>query len=124
MTDSMIAMDIARTGVSLGDRIRVADTFLTRLIGLLRTPHLDAGQGLLIRPCRSVHMFGMRYAIDAVFLDVNHTVCHLLPGLGPWRVSPVVWQAIAVLELPAGAIARNGLQVGDILVVRASQPMG
>ncbi len=117
-------MDVARTGVSLGDRIGVADTFWTRLIGLLRTPYLNAGQGLLIRPCRSVHMFGMHYAIDAVFLDVNHTVCHLLPGLAPWRVSPVVWQAIAVLELPAGTIARVSLQVGDVLVVRASHPIG
>jgi len=106
----------------LASRLRVADTHWTRLRGLLGTTALPAGDGLWIRPCRQVHMFGMRYAIDVVFLDDARTVVGLTEALAPWRVSPLVKAATSVIELPAGTIAKTGLAAGQAITISPRSP--
>lgn len=115
------ATDAAR-GVIIADALRVADTHWTRLRGLLGTPEPPVGSGLWIRPCRQVHMFGMRYAIDVVFLDDADTIVAVVSDLRPWRISPLVKGASSVLELPAGTVARLGLQTGQRLTMAARSP--
>lgn len=112
----------AQTGASVAERLRVADTHWTRLRGLLGTAALAPGDGLWIRPCRQVHMFGMRYPIDVVFLDDGRRVVELVSDLRPWRVSPLVRSATSVLELPAGAIRRIGLTSGGLLTIEPRNP--
>ena len=109
----------ATTGRVVAERLRVADTHWTRLRGLLGTSSLPRGEGLWIRPCRQVHMFGMRYAIDVVFLDDRHHVVHVVSDLAPGRISPKVNGATSVLELPAGTIARLGLTAGARLEIES-----
>jgi uncharacterized protein len=46
----------------------VAERRLDRLVGLAGLPALDQGYGLLIPRCRSVHTFGMRFALDVLFV--------------------------------------------------------
>ena len=104
------------------DALRIADTHWTRLRGLLGTSSLTAGAGLWIRPCRQVHMFGMRYAIDVVFLDDADRVVGLTEDLRPWRVSPLVKAARSVIELPAGTIAHTGLETGQQVTIAARSP--
>ena len=53
----------------MGTRIAIADTSLTRLVGLMGRRRLDAGCGLLIRPSCGIHTFGMLFSIDVVALD-------------------------------------------------------
>jgi uncharacterized membrane protein (UPF0127 family) len=113
---------VAGGGAVVADAVRVADTHWTRLRGLLGTSSLPAGHGLWIRPCRQVHMFGMRYAIDVVFLDDATRVVGLAADLRPWRVSPHVGAATSVIELPAGTIAASGLAVGQTLTLAARTP--
>src|SRR5262245_22465975 len=105
------------SGQVLAERLRSANTHWTRLRGLLGTRTLPAGDGLWIRPCRQVHMFGMRYAIDVVFVDAEQRVVGLTSELQPGRVSPKVATATSVLELPVGTIARTGLQLGTQLEI-------
>ena len=95
-------------------RCELADTPWRRLRGLLGRD-LPADAGLLIRPSSSVHMLGMRYAIDAVFLDREQRVLRIAAGLAPWRLASCRG-ARAVLELPSGACAAAGLREGDVLV--------
>jgi uncharacterized protein len=114
----------AVAGATLADRLAIADTHWTRLRGLLGTHALPEGDGLWIRPCRQVHMFGMRYAIDVVFLDDARRIVGLTPVLAPWRVSPLVRTATSVLELPAGTIARAGLHEGQTVTIEARSPSG
>ncbi len=95
--------------------IRVASSMRDRTVGLLRTSEADLGDGLFIRHAPSIHMFFMRYAIDAVFVDGAGRVTRTAPNLRPWQV---VWSARGgsdCLELPVGRIAESGTQVGDIL---------
>src|SRR2546428_4513407 len=108
---------VASSGAVLADRLRLAHTPWARLRGLLGTKGLNPGEGLWLRPCRQIHMFGMRYAVDAVFLDARQRVVRALPDFAPGRVSPHVRDAESVLELPAGTVERAGLAEGTQVVI-------
>ncbi len=94
-------------------RGEIAETWWARLRGLLGHKPLETGEGLLLRGEKAIHMIGMTFALDIVFLDRAGRVVRLLPNLAPLRFSPFVAQATDVLELPAGSIARTGTQLGD-----------
>jgi uncharacterized membrane protein (UPF0127 family) len=101
--------------VLLANALALADTHWSRLRGLLGTSPSDFrnGCGLWIVPCRGVHTWAMRFAIDVVYLDRARTVIHLERDLQPWRFAPVRMQAASVLELPCQIIAETGTAVGD-----------
>ena len=102
------------SGATVCERCQVADRITSRMRGLLGREELPAGEGLWIRPSNSIHMFFMRFPIDAVFLDRRGTVLRLAPGLRPWRMASSR-RARSVLELAEGEIERRGLKVGDVL---------
>ena len=104
-------------GVNLAYRGRVAANAWLRAKGLLGTKRLPEGEGLLIRPCRQIHTFFMAYAIDVLFVDANGEVVAVCESLPPFRVSRRVARASFVIELPAGAIARSGTRIGDVVTV-------
>ena len=110
-------MHAARSGASLGNRVRVADSWWTRFRGLLGTAPLAAGEGLLIEPCRGVHMFGMRYPIDVAFLDRAGKVVGICHRLAPGARSPFIRAARSALELPAGTLNAAGITEGDMLTL-------
>ncbi len=91
-----------------------ADTFTTRLFGLIPRRSLGAEDGLWLEPCAMIHMCFMRFPIDAVFLDRELKVIRVLRNFKPWRFSPWVSGARGVLELPAGR-CEGRLEEGDIL---------
>ena len=93
----------------------VAKNFFQRLRGLIGSPPLQKGEALWIPRCQGIHMWGMGYPIDAVFLDPEKTVIRLVPGVPVNSFGPVVWAAESVLELPAGAIKKTGIKIGDRL---------
>ena len=78
---------------------------------------LQPGHGLCIRPCSSIHMFFMRFAIDAVFVDGDGTVLRIYDSIRPWRATGIVRKAKACLELPAGTCREKGVVTGDVLVL-------
>jgi uncharacterized membrane protein (UPF0127 family) len=96
--------------------------FFGRALGLMFTKSLDAGSGLILEPCNSIHMFWMSYAIDAIFLDKNTRVVGLVQEIKPWRTSKVFLHATACVELPAGTIANSDTRIGDTLVMQALAP--
>ena len=100
------------TGESLGTRVAVADSFRHRLRGLLAQPQLQAGQGLLLLNCNSVHTVGMRYAIDVAFLDAEGRVIRSIAGLQPWKLGLGGAGATHTLELPAGRLSETGTVAG------------
>ncbi len=83
----------------LGFTVPVAVTARARLLGLARLDRRSAGEGLLIPHCRSVHTFGMRFALDLVFLTADGGVLDLRRELGPGRIARCPG-ADSVLELP------------------------
>jgi uncharacterized membrane protein (UPF0127 family) len=93
------------------ERCSVADNPLTRLRGLLGRRSLEPGEGLLLRPAGSIHMFFMRFAIDAVFLSRDGEVLKVVANVRPWRTA-AARGAKAVIELPAGEAERRGVRAG------------
>jgi uncharacterized membrane protein (UPF0127 family) len=116
-SEKLMAINVTR-GVHLTEGGRIADSFLTRLVGLLRDRQLEPGDGLWIMPCNSIHSINMKFIFDAIFLDQNLKVIHLMPEMKPWRISPVVWEARSVLELPSGMISKSGTEMGDQIEMR------
>jgi uncharacterized membrane protein (UPF0127 family) len=99
----------------LSDRTRIANTLVTRMVGLLSTKSLSDGEGLWIEPCNSIHTWFMRFTIDAVFLDDRGSVVKLKDRMKPWRMTLISPKARGVLELPAGTIERTGTRMGDVV---------
>ncbi len=93
--------------------VAVADTVWTRLRGLIGSPSLIPGEGLLLRPARSIHTCFMRFPVDVVFLDGEHRVLAVHHGLRPWRMR-AQRGARAVLELAAGEAKRLGIERGKL----------
>ena len=108
-----------RTGAVLGTQVRVANRMHTRLRGLLGSPEPAAGAGLLLTPCNGVHMIGMHYALDVVFLNNRDEVVRTCEALAPGHVVPWVRHAHAALELPVGTIEATATRVGDRLRIEA-----
>lgn len=100
---------------SLGDRVRRASSLVDRTVGLLSTAALHPGEGLWIERSPSIHMFFMRYPIDAVFVDKDQRVTKVVHDLKPWRVVSWARGARDCLELPAGTARATNTQVGDQL---------
>ena len=106
----------ARTGESLGEQVRCAHTWWTRLVGLLGTRDLPISHGVWLRPCQGVHTLGMRYPIDVVFLDRKSRVSKIATRLRPYRFCLARRGVNSVLELPAGTLDSKDLRVGDSIV--------
>lgn len=104
----------SRLGITVGE-VRLADTFLTRLRGLIGRPTLQKGQGLWVKPCRQVHMFGMHYSLSIWFLNQEGKVLQIIDELKPGEVSPLNRMAASVLEFPAEWAKMTGTQIGDQL---------
>ena len=108
-----VEVTIEARGASLGERVEVAETGFNRMRGLLGRRSLGKGEGLWIRPSSGVHTIGMAFAIDVIGLDRSMKVIKLWSNLRPQRITALHWRMSSVLELPAGAIAESGVQLGD-----------
>jgi len=95
-----------------------ADTATTRSQrrkGLLGRDHLEGA--MVIEPCRWVHTIGMRFPIDVAFLDADGLVIRTVQ-MPRRRVGMPVVRARSVIEAEAGAFARWGVHVGDVIELR------
>jgi hypothetical protein len=121
MQSALIQVTNERTGAALGHSVRVARTLWARVRGLLGRRGLDAGEGLWIEPCSSIHMFFMRFPIDAVFTDRSGRVVRVVPHLKPWQLALGGKGAHAVLELPESTVARSPTRPGDLLRISPAE---
>jgi uncharacterized protein len=75
---------------------------------------LEPGEALAIEPCASIHMFFMRFSIDAIFYDRQQRVTkvrrRVLPWIGLAFGGP---GARGVVELASGAA--SAVSAGDQL---------
>jgi uncharacterized membrane protein (UPF0127 family) len=92
----------------------VAATRRARRRGLRGRDEFDGA--LVLRPCRQVHTFGMRFPLDVAFCDRDGRVVRVY-RLARGRISPVVFRARWAFEARAGAFERWRLLVGDALEV-------
>jgi len=96
---------VAEVAVSRGQRMR----------GLMRRDDIEGA--LVLRPCRQVHTFGMRFPIDVAFCDRAGVVLHV-STLAPQRVSRPVLRSCFVIEARAGSFDRWKLRAGDVVEIK------
>jgi uncharacterized protein len=92
----------------------VADSFWLRFRGLMLRASLAPDAGMLFNGTGSIHMFFMRFSIDAVFCDDELRVVKVVRDVRPWRLASARG-AKSVLELGAGAA--GDLEPGDELAL-------
>jgi len=105
----------------LATKVRKADNFLTRLIGLLKRTHLGPEEALWLMPSKGIHTVGMKFPIDVLFLNKAQQILGLMPGMLPYRVSAVHFRAYSVLELPNGTIKKSQTEIGDQLEISLAE---
>jgi uncharacterized protein len=109
-----VTKDDARTlvlldagGKVLAERLERPRGALPRLLGLLvRTP-LAADEALWLDPCGGIHTWGLRQAIDVLFLDREQRVLRAGRDIRPWRLVFAPRGTSSVIELPAGGWGRR-----------------
>lgn len=99
----------------IADDVKVAENFFSRSIGLLSKKSLSQGEGLVIKPCCSVHTFFMKFSIDVLFVGGNGNIIALYENVKPYRILPIHPTSRYVIELPAGQISDKKIEKGDIV---------
>ena len=112
----MICRNLTKGNV-VASRLIVADTFETRRKGFLGRTSIEPGEGMLIIPCHSIHMIGMKFALDVVFLDREKRVVGIRSDVKPRTPLVRCGGAESTLELPAGTVAAKRIEKGDVLQI-------
>ena len=103
-----------QNGFSVG-RIEIADSYLTRLRGLMFRKTLGRDEGLLLMKCSNIHCCFMNFPIDVVYLNDAMEVLKV-ETVCPWRVGSIVRGAKHIVELAEGAA--EGLKPGDQILIK------
>ena len=101
----------------LAFRVNVADSILSRLVGLLGKRSLKPDSGVWIVPANAIHTIGMLFTFDLVLIDKDFKVVGVRELVRPFRVTRPIFRAESVLELPAHSIFKSRTEVGDQLVI-------
>jgi len=125
-TQREIRVQSLKNQAVIADKCQVADRYFIRLRGLIGSRGLASGEGMYFPRNNSIHMWFMGFPIDVVFVqktkgmggDLRLRITSIHSSVRPWRVLPLTdFSATDTLELPAGTIARTGLQTGDELCI-------
>ncbi len=108
------ALHNTRTGAVVASRVELAVDSESRRRGLLGRDAFEEGSALVIAPCSAVHTFFMRFAIDVVFVARDGRVKKTYAAVPAGRMAFSAG-AFAVIELPAGTLARSESARGDVL---------
>jgi uncharacterized protein len=106
---------------TLAARVEVADSLMSKFMGLMGRASLDADAGLWLPESNGIHMMFMRFAIDAVFVgrpdaDGARPVLSVRRALRPWTgLVPLVRGAHGVIELSVGVIDASRTAEGDLV---------
>lgn len=117
-----LRVDNATRSTVVAERCRVAQGLYQRIFGLHLLPELREGEGLLLRGANSIDTTFMKYDMDAVFIDGDARVTKVVHAMRPWRIVPLARGAKDCIELPAGAAAASGTEVGDQLRLTDAEP--
>lgn len=99
-------------GKEVCQKMRTANNFMDRLIGLMFKKEMIGYDALLIEPCRSIHTFFMFFSIDVLFISADGEIVKIVRKMSPWRLSWIYFRATKVLELKANTIGSE-ISEGD-----------
>ncbi len=118
MPHKLLRVRNATKSTIIADRALIADSSETRRTGLLKHAGLVEGEGLWIVPTEGIHMFGMKFNIDVLFLNKQRKIVKVSANMassGFSRRMSLCLSAHSVLELPEGTAVKTRTTVGDQL---------
>ena len=101
----------------LAFRVKIADSILSRLIGLLGKKSLEPDSGVWIIPANAIHTIGMLFTFDLVLIDKDFKVVGVRELVRPFKITRPNFRAESVLEVPAHTVFKRRTEVGDQLVI-------
>lgn len=111
-------INVTQGGREIAAAVERADSFWRRGVGLLGRAGLPVGAALWLVPCPSIHMFGMRFALDLLFLDADLRIVKVVRQIRPWRMASGGPGAHSVVELATGWLPEDAARPGDRLAWR------
>lgn len=99
--------------VLIADDVKLAQNFFTRSVGLISRKEIKNNEGLVIKPCCSIHTFFMKFNIDVLFVDKNNKIIAMHENVHPFRILPMYFASNYVVELSAGSIFNKNIKKGD-----------
>ncbi|MCF7831729.1 MAG: DUF192 domain-containing protein [Candidatus Pacebacteria bacterium] len=128
-SDNHIVSDTVRTSIHMNSYdfdVRVAQNAKDRQQGLSGSSLME-NEGMLFvfesPDYHSLWMKDMLVSLDMIWLDALGVVVHILENVHP-ETFPTIFtpkeKALYVLELPAGAIDRVGVKIGDKIEIPTS----
>ena len=107
-------IDVQVPGVRKRLRVRTAASWGSRTLAMLKPGKPRDAYGLWVKPCRTVHTFGLSDAVDVIFLRADGVVTKVVSRMKPWRMTRCA-EAKTVLELRAGLANRLNISPGVCL---------
>lgn len=86
------------------NKVRTADTFNLRAMGLMFKQSMGEMDGLLLQPCNSIHTFFMKFNIDVVFMNRHNEIIKIFRNMPPWRMTRMYFTSSKVLEMDGGKL--------------------
>jgi uncharacterized membrane protein (UPF0127 family) len=102
-------------GAVIASNVGFADNFLKRLIGLLGHKILENGEALLIKNCKQIHTFGMKFLIDVIFLSKAGEILFIQENMGINKISKYIKNGYMVLELESGTVKKYNINLNSII---------
>ncbi len=100
-----------------------ANSEVSKTVGLLTKATLSDEDGMWFPSCKLIHTWGMRTAIDVIFLGARYEIVRIVEWAKPWRVYAGGANASAVVELAPGTVRRCELRVGEVLRLDDAAPL-
>ena len=105
-------------GIRLGE-VDLADSFMSRFLGLMFRKNLERGLILKLPSTRSrrgsaIHMFFMKFPLDIIFTDTEKKIVDMV-SIEPWKTYTPKSPAKYVIEMQKGTINDFKLEIGDEL---------
>ena len=101
----------------IASNVKVAQNFITRSIGLLSKKSISDDEGLIIKPCCSIHTYFMKFPIDVLFVNRKNMIVALYENVDRTRILPIHLSSSYVVELAAGLISKKNIEKGDIIQI-------
>lgn len=108
------------SGEEVASSVKMATTFLQRLAGWIPLDNIETGQGLLLKPCTSIHTFMMKSSIDVLYLNEECYVVGMEEELPPNKLGKRFRDTAQVLELAPGTLSRCKVNLHDRLVITSN----
>lgn len=100
-------------GEVIAQNVVVAKDFIKRVKGLLGKKQMQSDEGILLIPCHQVHTFGMKFAIDVLFLSKEGEIIHIEEEMMPGNVSPYIRECHQILELKCKTARKKEIAAGQ-----------